>query len=373
MDKDKKRILIAAGGTGGHFYPGFALGSYLRDRGWEVLFLLKENDISSHRLEEAGFSCVTAEVYPFPRTINPVRQFRFFRAFFKGISFISQCIKDYQPDAVLGTGSYVGTTAVLSAWLKGIPAFIHESNAIPGLGNRIAMKLCKKNLLGIPVPDKYFSKKNVLTGTPVRKDFASLPSKEEARTKLGIKKNKFTVLVFGGSQGAERLNRAVLSSFIVLHSKIQFIHITGAANYQQVYDSYKNCKVIDSPDLRLFAYREDMPLLYAAADLVISRSGASTFAELLQTEKPAILVPLPTAADNHQYYNAREMDRAGTCVCIEQTELFFKELELMLESCVNGKKSVREMSAKYKEVKIPKGIDSAEIAAKVIEENIGKR
>lgn len=370
MTESKKRILIAAGGTGGHFYPGFALGSYLRDKGWEVLFLLKENDISLHRLEEAGFSCVTAEVYPFPRTLNPIRQFRFSRAFFKGISFISQCIKDYQPDAVLGTGSYVGTTAVISAWLKGIPAFIHESNSIPGLGNRIAMKICKRNLLGIPFPDKYFSKKNVLTGTPVRKEFADLPSKVEARKQLGLKENKFTVLVFGGSQGADRINMAILSLFIVLHGKMQFIHITGRASYQKVLDAYKAHKFADSPDLLLSAYREDMPLLYAAADLVISRSGASTFAELLQTEKPAILVPFPKAADNHQFYNARELDRAGAAVCIEETDFFFKEIELMLESMADGKKSVKEMSEKYKMIKIPRGIESASIAAKTIEEAV---
>ena len=369
-DTGARRIIIAAGGTGGHFYPGFALAKHLKDKGWEVLFLVKENDMSLPRLREAGFPYVEVSLSSFPRTLNPFRQFKFFREFLKAVSFINSCVKDYMPNAVLGTGSYIGTTAVFSAWLKGVPSFIHESNSIPGLGNRIAMGMCKKVFLGIPFRNGPLSKKIVLTGTPVRETFANLPSKEFARNELKLKKDKFTILVFGGSQGADRLNMAVLSSFMVLKDKIQLIHITGRADYQRMLDNYKNHKLMDSPGFILSAYREDMPILYAAADLIISRSGASTFAELLQTEKPAILVPFPQAAGNHQFHNARELERAGTAVCVEETELFFKELEIVLESIVSGKKSVREMAAKYKEIRIPRGIESAAITAEEIEKAI---
>lgn len=365
-----KRIIIAGGGTGGHFYPGFALAEHLRGQGWEVLFLVKEDDICIPRLKEAGYPYTEADLSSFPRTLNPLRQFRFLRRFAKGLLLTARCVKDYRPDAVLGTGSYVGTTAVLAAAMNGIPSFIHESNSVPGLGNRLAMRFCRKIMLGIPLKDGAYRGKTVLTGTPVRESFGTAIDKTEARKKLGIKKDKFTVLVFGGSQGADRLNMAILSSFIVLHGKMQFIHIAGTKNYQHIYDNYKNHRFIDSPDLLLSAYREDMPLLYSAADLVVCRAGASTIAELVQVEKPAILVPYPGAADNHQYYNARELDRAGACICLEETELFFKELELLLEACACGKKSVREMQAKYKEVKIPKGLESAAVAARVIGENI---
>lgn len=370
MQGGKKRIIIAAGGTGGHFYPGFALASYLREKGWEALFLVRENDISIPRLKEAGFPYVEADLSPFPRTWNPIRQIRFWHHFIKGLSLVRACVKDYAPDAVLGTGSYIGTTAVLAAYLSRIPAFIHESNSVPGLGNRIAMRFCRKILLGIPLRDSAYPKKTVLSGTPVRNSFAQTITKAAARRQLGLKMSKFTVLVFGGSQGADRLNLAILSSFIVLHGKIQFIHVTGAKNYQRVYDAYKNHKFADSPDLLLSAYREDMPTLYAAADLAVCRSGASTFSELIQTETPAILVPYPKAAGNHQYYNARELDRSGACICLEETELFFKELELLLEACSSGKKSVLDMAKKYKEIKIPKGIESVKIAAEAIEQNI---
>ena len=366
----KKRIIIAGGGTGGHFYPGFALAEHLRKKGWEVLFLVKENDISIPRLKEAGYPYAEADLSSFPRTFNPLRQFGFLKRFIKGLLLVSRCVKDYRPNAVLGTGSYVGTTAVLAAAVNGIPSFVHESNSVPGLGNRLSMRFCRKIMMGIPLKDGAYRNKSVLTGTPVRETFGVKIDKAEARKKLGIKKDKFTVLVFGGSQGADRLNMAILSSFIVLHGKMQFIHIAGTKNYQHIYDNYKNHKFIDSPDLLLSAYREDMPLLYAAADLVVCRSGASTIAELVQAEKPAVLVPYPNASDNHQYYNARELDRAGACICLEETELFFKELELLLEACADGKKSVPEMKAKYKEVKIPKGLKSAEIAAEIIEQNI---
>lgn len=370
MENYKKRIIIAAGGTGGHFYPGLALAQYFRNKNWEILFLVKNNDISLPYLKEAGYSYVEADLLPFPRSFNPLAQLSFLYHFIKALIFVRMCLKDYMPNAVFSTGGYVGFTSVLAAKLTGISSFIHESNSVSGLANSVSMLFCKKIFLGMPLKRNLFPKKTVITGTPLRESFSNFIPTNEARKKLGLAEDKFTVLVFGGSQGADRLNMAVLSAFLVMNSKMQLIHITGEKNYKKLQEAYTAHKLISSANLLLSAYRDDMPVLYSAADLVICRAGASTISELVQLEKPAILVPYPYAAGNHQYYNACTPVKAGACICLEEKEMFFKDLELLLQDFLSGKKSVSEMTGAYKSIAIPKGLHAAEIAGTMIEQSV---
>lgn len=370
MANDKKKIVIASGGTGGHFYPGFSLAKSLRNRNYEVLFMVKKDDISIPHLKDEDFPYIEIDVSALPRSINPIKQLAFMTKLAKALSYCSTVFKDFQPKAVLGTGSYVGFPAVMAAVLKHIPAFIHESNSIPGIGNKVVMRFCKKIALGMPLFENKFPDKTVITGTPIRETFKTVITKDEALKKLSLDKNKFTVLFFGGSQGAARLNNAAISSFLVMNKQVQLIHITGEKNYEKIKSAYAAAKLIDSQNLKLFSYYENMTLLFNAADLVVCRSGASTIAELIQLSKPAILIPLPTAAGNHQKINADVMHKNGSCICLEETDKLFIDLEENILSFINDKTKCGKMAENYLKLEIPKGLEASEKIAELIESNI---
>ncbi|MEK7721389.1 MAG: UDP-N-acetylglucosamine--N-acetylmuramyl-(pentapeptide) pyrophosphoryl-undecaprenol N-acetylglucosamine transferase, partial [Elusimicrobiota bacterium] len=300
---EKKRALIASGGTGGHFYPGFALAVELRARGWQSLFLVKKEDIALPALEEADFPYAELDMVSLPRSLNPLAYAVFLFKFFKSLALALRIMKDFRPCVLIGTGSYVAFPAALAARMAGVPVYLHESNAKFGLGNYLTGFFCRRAALGLPVKYNSFKSKSVLSGTPIRETFRGAPARAAARRALGLDTEKFTALVFGGSQGARRLNAAFISAAKALKGDLQAVHLTGGKNFEAVKSAYSAAGLEGAPGLEIFDYREDMPTLYAAADLVISRAGAGTVAELAQLRKPAILVPLPSSAGGHQKAN----------------------------------------------------------------------
>ena len=366
---ENKRILIASGGTGGHFYPGFALAVELRARGWQVLFLVKKDDIARPALEEADFPYAEADMTALPRSVNPLAHASFFFKFFGSLALCRRIIADFKPEAVLGTGSYVAFPAVLAARLAGVKSYIHESNAKLGLGNRLAGSFCCKAALGLPIQDNPFSGKSTLTGTPIREAFASSPEVKAARAALGLESGKFTVLMFGGSQGARRLNAAILKSAVELKGAFQLIHVAGRKNFEAVAAAYAAAGLDKAPGFKLFDYMEDMPALYAAADLVISRSGAGTVAELAHLRKPAILSPLPTSAGNHQKFNAMVLASAGAAVCLDEGPDFDRALTAALKEFIGEPSRAAEMAKNFERTGIPDGLKAAGLLAELIEHN----
>jgi len=365
---DKKRIIIASGGTGGHFYPGFSLACELKKKGWEPLFIVKKNDISIPALQNRDFPFAELDLSPFPRSFNPVRQIRFLAGLLSALRQARLIIKDFCPAAVLGTGSYIGFPAVLAARSCGCPAFIHESNAVFGLGNRLLLPFCDKAALGLPVKN-IRSGKTVLTGTPVRETFMELPGRSAARSALGLAADKFTVLVFGGSQGAAAINKAVISVFKQFSGRIQGVHVTGRKKFGEVTEEYRRAGVKTGKDFIVFDYREDMPLLFAAADLVISRSGASTVAELIQTKKPALLIPYPYAAGNHQKFNAEALAAKKCAVCIEESDKFYVDFLLELSSLITEPQKLQAMREAWGEAGFPQSSEAPGKLADMIEKN----
>lgn len=363
----RKRIVIASGGTGGHFYPGFALAAELRSRGWQVLFLVKKEDIARPALEEADFPYAELDMTALPRTLNPLRQADFFIKFFRSLALSARIMADYRPDAMLGTGSYVAFPAALAARLAGVPVYIHESNAVFGLGNRLAGLFCRKAALGLPVRPDPLAGKTELTGTPIRKAFGGGGSRDAARAALRLEKGKFTVLIFGGSQGARRLNGAFINAAKLLKSDIQSVHVTGRNNFEEVKAAYAGAGLEGEETLKVFDYREDMPALYAAADLVVSRSGASTVAELVQLKKPAILVPLPSSAGGHQRSNALALAESGAALCLEEGPDFDATLAAAIRNFVGDPGRAAAMTAAYAKTGIPAGLAAAAALADLIE------
>ena len=362
-----KRILIASGGTGGHIYPGFALAAEMRARGWQVLFLVKKDDIARPALDEADFPYAELDMTALPRSINPAAHAAFFFKFCKSLALARRIIADFRPEAVLGTGSYVAFPAVLAARLSGVKAYIHESNAKLGLGNRLAGSFCYKAALGLPILENPFDQKSTLTGTPIRETFASIPDVKTARAALGLEPGKFTVLMFGGSQGARRLNEAMVNSAAELKNRFQLIHVAGRKNFEAVSAAYAAAGLDKVPGIKLFDYREDMPLLYAAADLVVSRSGAGTVAELAHLEKPSLLAPLPSSAGNHQKANAMVLASQGAAVCLDEGPEFGRAFTKLLEEFIGTPSRAAEMARNFKKTGIPDGLKAAALLADLIE------
>lgn len=362
-----KRAVIASGGTGGHFYPGFALAGELRRRGWQTLFLVKKDDIARPALEEAGFPYAELDMVALPRSLNPLAHAAFLVKLLRSLCLARRVMADFCPDAVVGTGSYVAFPAVLAARLAGVPAYVHESNAKFGIGNRLAGAFCRQAALGLPIENNPFASKSELIGTPIRETFAALPARDAAREGLGLEADKFTVLVFGGSQGARRLNSAFISALKSLKGDIQSVHLTGRRNFDAVKGDYSRAGLADLPGARIFDYTEDMPALYAAADLVIARSGASTVAELAQLGKPSILVPLPSSAAGHQEANARTLSGAGAAVCLEESEDFDGELIAGLRAFLETAGKAEDMTVNLKKAGIPPGLKAAAAFADLIE------
>jgi UDP-N-acetylglucosamine--N-acetylmuramyl-(pentapeptide) pyrophosphoryl-undecaprenol N-acetylglucosamine transferase len=362
-----RRVLIASGGTGGHFYPGFALAGELRRRGWQTLFLVKKEDIARPALEAADFPYAELDMMALPRSLNPLAHAAFLVKFFKSLALARRVMTDYQPDAVVGTGSYVAFPAALAARLAGIPVYIHESNAVFGLGNRLAGLFCDRAALGLPVAANPLAARSVLAGTPVREAFRSAPDKTAARAALGLEKGKFTVLVFGGSQGARRLNAAFIAAAKALKGDIQAIHVTGRKNFEAVQADYAAAGLENTPGLKVFDYREDMPALYAAADLVVSRSGASTVAELVHLRKPSILVPLPTSAGAHQRHNALALAGPGAALCLQEGPDFDAELAAAVRNFIGEPARLAAMAEAFLKVGVPDGLGAAAALADIIE------
>ncbi len=364
---EKKRALIASGGTGGHFYPGFALAVELRKRGWQTLFLVKKEDLARPALEEADLPYAELDMVSLPRSLNPFAHAAFFFKFLNSLALAFRVMKDFKPDAVIGTGSYVAFPALLAARLAGVPVYLHESNAKLGLGNYLAGFFCRRAALGLPMRHNPFAGKSALTGTPIREAFRAMPARAAARRALDLDPDKFTALVFGGSQGARRLNAAFISAAKALKGDLQSVHLTGGKNFETVKADYAAAGLENLPGLQVFDYREDMPALYAAADLVISRSGASTVAELVQLRKPAILIPLPSSAGGHQKENALALSASGAALCLEESPDFDAELAAAIRNFMENPDKVSEMASRLETSVIPRGLGAAALLAVLIE------
>lgn len=297
-----KRVIIAAGGTGGHFYPGLVAAEELKARGWEPLLVVRKDDPAKARLEAAGLACLEADLVGMPRGLGT--GLLVFAAKLAGsMRLMSRVVRDFKPDLALGMGGYLTFPVAYAAWRRGIPVALHESNAILGLANRSALKLGGTVFWGLP-PACGGGK---VVGTPVRPALHGRKDPAEARRALGLDPARRTVLVFGGSQGARALNLGVGAAMRKAGVDAQVLHLAGKGRAEEARAAYEKAGV----PAKVMDYLDDMAAAYAAADVVVCRSGASTLAELAAQRKAAVLVPYPHAAAGHQDANARVFERTG--------------------------------------------------------------
>jgi len=354
------KILIASGGTGGHFYPGFAAAEKLRQLGWDVLFVLREGDPAVKTLDEAGFASAEIPAAALPRTINPLKHAAFLRKLFKCFFVCRHIVKDWRPDAALGTGGYASFPTVLAASLAGVPVLLHESNAKLGISNLMSLPLAKKIALGLPVSgvgDKAF-----MAGTPVRPQFRVPLEKATARRHFGLDENRPVLLVFGGSQGALALNMKVCALAKQEFSgpeKPQLLHITGRRDFEKIKALYG----VLPDNIKILPYCEEMNSALRACDLALCRSGASTMAELCALKKPAVLVPLPHSAAEHQKANALVLARAGAAELIEQDTHFENNIKTSVLRLLHDPAALEYMSDAFRDAEIPDPFKAADVIA----------
>jgi UDP-N-acetylglucosamine--N-acetylmuramyl-(pentapeptide) pyrophosphoryl-undecaprenol N-acetylglucosamine transferase len=343
--KEKRNIIIAASGTGGHIYPGIALAKEFQSKGFNPIFFINNNCISLEILNNSGFQYLAFNMSAMPRKLS--FSFVLFLAKLK-ISFFKALKQIFyiNPVAVIGTGGYIAVPTLFAAKILGKKVFIHEQNTIPGKANILLNKMADETFISFSFSKKYFkNKKNlVICGYPVRKDIFSVP-RSEALKLLSLNDDIFTVLVFGGSLGAAKLNEVVCKALLrfVLSNEIQIIHITGAKDFTRIQ------KIVDGiAGYKIFAYLHNIEYAYAACDIVISRSGAGTVFELKALEKSAVLIPYRYATDNHQYWNAKEIEESGKITIIEEKDLTQENLVKTVKDLkINAKKVTIKNAAKF--------------------------
>jgi len=309
------RVLVAAGGTAGHVFPGLAVGRRLRDRfGADVLFIGRSDGQEARLVPEAGFRLVTVEARPFVRRVS-IAALRAPLTALRAAGRARRVVRG--ADVVLGMGGYVSVPVSLAAGRERVPLVIHEQNAVLGLANRVAARWAAAVALAFEDASPGVPRRTaaVVTGNPVRESVLRVPMErealaKEARTEFRLEPDRKTVVVFGGSQGALHLNQAAVGAARVLsgRSDLQILMITGPAHHERF---RREIRPRAGLLLRAEPFVERMELVYACADLAVARAGASTVAELAVSGLPALLIPYPYATGRHQEANARALQRAG--------------------------------------------------------------
>jgi UDP-N-acetylglucosamine--N-acetylmuramyl-(pentapeptide) pyrophosphoryl-undecaprenol N-acetylglucosamine transferase len=336
------KIAIAGGGTGGHLFPALAVAEVYHERGDDVMIFVSEKEIDSLATRDRReFRIEKLPTIGMPRIFSP-RIFSFLKRFNQSLRPCRALYRDFQPNAVLAMGGFTSTAPILAAKLRRLPAFLHESNAIPGKANRLNAKMSDAVLLGFAECARYFPKSRCEhTGTPIRRTLMQRVPKEKALATFGLESGRSTLLVMGGSQGAHGINTALIDALPLLRNlPIQFIHLTGAQDEQFVRGSYQSNAV----PAHVAAFHHQMQEAYNAADLALSRAGAASLSELAHFGLPSILIPYPHAAEDHQARNAAIFERAGAAKILKQENVSAEKLAQLIRSLCGDNESLREMA-----------------------------
>lgn len=349
-------VAIACGGTGGHFFPGVAVAHELVERGARVTLFISEKEIdrrAAASLPELSHIEIPAVAFSFWHPL------RFLNGLKKGTRQVRAQFKNDPPQAVLAMGGFTAAAPIRVGRQIGAATFLHESNAIPGRANRLLARWSDEIFIGFEAARHRFKHKNIsASGTPVRPEFRNR-DRAESRRRLGFDAAQPLILVTGGSQGARAVNQLVTVALPKL-PEAQWLHLCGTHDFAEVKAAHKKTGTRSE----VHEFFDDMPSALAAADLVVSRAGASSLAELAAAQAPAILVPLPTAADDHQRANARAAVDCGGAVMLEQSETTPAAFAKTVSTLISNSGRQEKMSAAINSLDRP---DAAKtIAARII-------
>jgi len=370
-------FVVSGGGTGGHIYPALAIARGLGDRfGAEVYYIGGTRGMESDIVPREGLPFRSIPLAGFKRGLSLSNIAVGFKAL-SGIRRAWGYLKEIKPDAVIGTGGYVCGPVVLAAALSGIPTLIHEQNAFPGLTNRMLARFSGCVAATFEESKKFFPAGAPVrvTGLPVRKQIFKA-ERDKAREKLGLSTGRLFVVSFGGSQGARSINNAMLSVLGRFYGddRISFLHVPGPGNYADFMESLNtSIKMDEHGNITITPYLHDMPTALSAADLVVCRAGAATCAELAIVGLPAILVPYPHAAGNHQEHNALALEKKGAAVVIRDGELGGSLLAAEIERLVGGARELKDMSLASRNLGRPRALDDILDCVQVLLDNKRKK
>jgi len=328
------RVIVAGGGTGGHVIPALAVAHELRALyGAQVVFVGTARGIETRLVPAAGYELKLVEVGALKR-VSLATRLRTLLALPVAIARASGIIQEFRPDVVIGVGGYASGPAMLAAALSGVPTLAFEPNVVPGFANRLLASMVSMAAVHFPQTCRYFRRCRV-TGVPVRRAFFELQSKPGGRP---------TLLVFGGSQGARAINAAVTGALQALRERLPDLHVihqTGERDYNDAQAAYLRAGI----PAEVSPFIENMPEVFGRADLLLCRSGASTVAEITAAGKPALFVPFPHAADDHQLRNAEALAAVGAAVIVPEKELTSERVVNEIVVLLNDRQRLARMAA----------------------------
>lgn len=362
--KEKLRIIISGGGTGGHIFPAVSIANAIKELlpDTDILFVGAEGRMEMHRVPAAGYPIKGLPVAGFDRK-NLLKNIPVLIKLFKSQRLARKIVKDFRPHAAVGVGGYASGPTLKVAGSMGIPTLLQEQNSYAGVTNKLLAKQAKKICVAYEGMERFFDKdKIILTGNPVRQGLLNHSiQREEAIATFGLDPNKKTVLILGGSLGARTINQCLMSNLeLVKNSGVQFIWQTGKIYIEEARKAVAQAGEL--PMLHVTDFISDMATAYSAADLVISRAGAGSISEFCLLQKPVILVPSPNVAEDHQTKNALALVNKNAALYVKDAEAKDLLLKKAIEA-VNQPELLKNLSKNIAELAFT---DSANVIAKEV-------
>lgn len=349
--KQSINILISGGGTGGHIYPAIAIANELKARYPEAKFLFvgAKDKMEMEKVPQAGYDIKGLWISGIQRKVN-LQNLSFPFKLIDSLWKAKRIIKQFKPDVAIGTGGFASGPTIIMAARNGVPTLIQEQNSFPGITNRYLAKRAKKICVAYDNLERFFPEEKIVkTGNPVRETLLSIHVKEkikQSRELFDLKKKKKTILILGGSLGARKINQLVEQNLpLFKDQKVQVLWQCG----KLYFDEYK--KYNENKNVRVLKFINEMDLAYAAADIIISRAGASSVSELCIVGKPVIFIPSPNVAEDHQTKNAKSISDKHAAILLRESEL--DTFPLVFETLLKDEGKQQSLSENIKELALP--------------------
>ena len=354
------RVIIAAAGTGGHINPGLAIANKIKEeqKDSKIIFIGTTRGLENDLVPRAGYELKTIDAYGLSKKLTIDNIKKLYKTY-KGLGQAEKIIKEFKPDIVIGTGGYICGAVITEAHKNKIPTMLHESNAFPGKAVKMLAKKVDTILVSFDeTKSKIKNAKNVVcTGTPVKieKKEYGINQKNEILSKLGLNSIKPIILVYGGSQGAQKINEAILEIIDEkLNKNYQIIWATGPKQYDIIKEKLedKNININMIENIKILPYIYNMEEIMNISDIIVARSGAMTITEISNLGKPSILIPLPNVSNNHQMYNAKVLEKVNAAKIIENDKLEGNILNKTIEEIILNKNVLKQMGIKSSKISV---------------------
>ena len=352
------RVLMTGVGTGGHVYPALAIASVIKqnDPNAEIAFVGTPNGIENKLVGAAGYKMYHVDVKGFRRSLSLKNLKAAYLAFISPHK-AKKIIREFKPDIVIGTGGYVSWPILVAASKLGVPGAVHESNAVPGMTVRKLASYVDRVYVNYEESINLLSHKEkaMRVGCPLRLDFEAV-DKKTAREKLNIPENARMLLSFGGSLGAEQVNFAMLDfmeDYVKEHPEVIHVHATGSIEWEIAGDIFKKRGLDKCKNIRFVEYINDMPIQMAAADVVVSRSGANAVSELALLKKAAVFIPSPNVTDNQQFKNANAIAQKGGALLIEEKDITREKMTALVSSVLEDEQKQKALGENIYSFAVP--------------------